>query len=171
MEFTITDAGVLSLGHAAEGILQVFSSWLKRWQEVVLTPVTPKFCPVYGALFYVEHFSSTATDSALCGTQRSKSTWWAEPNTQNLPGNRGVQPRTAHQPALATGLRPCLGQRCVSRRLPSVAPWTAVQNTRGCFPSWLLTLEHRDHNLFWKCKSLCWPAAGCSAIPCQAPSF
>lgn len=157
MELTITDAGVLSLGHAAEGILEVFSSWLKRWQKVVLTTVTPKFCPVYGALFYVEHFSSTATDSALCGTQRSKSTCWAEPNTQNLPGNRG----SGH----------ASGSAAWAGRLPSVAPWTAVQNTCGCFPSWLLTLEHRDHNLFWKCKSLRWLAAGCSAIPCQAPSF
>lgn len=63
------------------------------------------------------------------------------------------------------------GRSAWAGRLPLVAPWTAVQSTHGCFSCWLLTLEHRNHNLFWKCKRLHWPGPGCSAISCQAPSF
>lgn len=63
------------------------------------------------------------------------------------------------------------GSSAWAHRLPLVAPLTAVQSTCGCFPCWMLTLEHRNHNLFRKHKWLHWAGPECSAIACQALSF
>lgn len=100
MGLIVTNAEIFSLRHAAEGILEVFSSWLEKMTKGGLDLSDPWILSHIWCLILCGALKQHSYRLCSSGTQRSKCTCSAEPNAQSLPGNQGLHPGTAPQPAL-----------------------------------------------------------------------
>lgn len=171
MWLSVSHAGVLSLGHAAEGILEVFSSCLKDDKRQSWLQWLPVF-----SLCMVPYFmwnTSAVQQWTLLSVEHRGVNLFTKQNPTCKPF-LGAMVWTRALPLHLLWLRVlgcASGSSDWANKLLLIASWTAVQSTSECFLCWMLILKHYNHNLFWKCKWLHWPGPGFSAISCQVPSF